>query len=246
MTEQHFSTPQPIELAVSIAAGEIDVRTFEGDESTVTLEGSPKLIEALRVDLVGDRLVIEQRKRSLVGWFGRAEDLLHIQVGLPHRSRVSVATASADARLDGTFAGLEMKSASGGVTLTGDLEGNAVVKTISGDARLPRVAGDLTGQSVSGDVTADAVEGSVSVNSVSGDLRIGSVRQGRVNVQSVSGDVELGVAAGTSIDIDAASASGDLSSEVPLSEAPDGEATGATVVIRGNTVSGDFRVLRAA
>lgn len=245
MTEQHFSTPQPVELAVRIAAGDIDVLTVEGDESTVTLDGSPKVLDSLRVELVGNRLVIEQRKRSVLGWFERSEDRLRIAAQVPHRSRVSVATASADTRLDGNFAGVDIKSASGDVSVTDQLDGDAVVKTVSGDARLGRVTGDLTAQSVSGDITAQAVDGSVSVSSVSGDLQIGSLHQGRVNVHSVSGDVELGVAPGTSVDLDATSASGDLSSEVPLAGTPTDE-PGPTVVIRGNTVSGDFRVRRAA
>jgi hypothetical protein len=83
------------------------------------------------------------------------------------------------------------------------------------------------------------------VKSVSGSVRIGSVREGTVDVQSVSGDVELGVPTGTNLDLDAGSASGELSSEVPLSDTPSG-GPGPKLVVRSNTVSGDFRVVRAA
>jgi DUF4097 and DUF4098 domain-containing protein YvlB len=245
MNEQQFSTPRPIRLEVKVAAGNIDVGTVEDGQSTVALEGPEKLVAATSVELVGDRLVIQQRRKSLVGWFGRLEESLNVKARIPEHSSVDIVTASGEARLDGSFGGLEVKSASGDVVVSGELDGDAEVKTVSGGVRLPRLAGNLTVKSVSGDVAADSVGGSVSVKSVSGDVRVGSLHEGKVEVQSVSGDVELGVAAGTSIAVDASSASGHLSSEVPLSDVSGGDGE-ASLVIRGNTVSGDLRVFRAA
>ena len=245
MSEQHFATPRAVRLEATIAAGEIHVSTLDGEESTVTLAGPEKLLEAMQVELVGDRLVVQQRRKSLFSFLGYSDESLRVDVVVPPGSTVGITTASADATLDGSFAGLETKSASGGVRVIGDIAGDAIVSTVSGDVDLPHVSGDVTMRSVSGSVAAEAVDGSLSMKTVSGDVRVGALREGAAEVQSVSGDVELGVAPGTSIDVDAASASGDLSSEVPLGDAPRA-GTGPRLVIRGNTVSGDFRVVRAA
>jgi hypothetical protein len=245
MTEQQFDTPGPVKLEVTFAAGDVQIATVDGHDSTVTLEGSQRLLDATRVELIGDRLVIQQRRRSFTGLFDRIDNRWHVQARIPHGSRVEIVTASGDAALGGAFGAVQMKSASGELSVTGEVAGDAKAETVSGQVRLPHVAGDLTARTVSADVAADSVDGSVSVKSVSGRLHVGSLREGTTTVQSVSGSVDLGIAPGTSIDIDAGSASGQLSSDIPLAEAPNAQ-SGPTVVIRGNTVSGDFRVFRAA
>jgi DUF4097 and DUF4098 domain-containing protein YvlB len=244
-SEHRFETSEPIQLEVRIPSGNVEVVTVERPESVIRIEGPAKLVEATTVELEGDRLVVTMRRKTFTGLFVQFDGSLRVHAQIPHHSRFELVTASADGALDGVFGGLVLKSASGDISLRGELKGDAIAKTVSGEVRLPGIGGSLEVQTVSGNVRADSVDRAVSVKSVSGDVRIGSVREGRVNVQSVSGDVAVGIAVGTHVDVDAGSASGVLSSDVPLSDSP-GEEEGPTVVVRGNTVSGDFRLFRAA
>ena len=254
MAEYTFHTPEPVELDMQVPIGDIDVETIDGDESFVTVTGSEKALAQMRVELEGRRLVVQLKGKHPFGIsiaigdfnFFQGGGGLHIKVKVPHASLASITTATADTKLRGRYAKLNSKSASGDVVVTGEIEGDADLKTVSGDVRLGHVGGDLRATTVSGDVTAGSIDGSVEMKSVSGDVRFESVRQGTVTVQSVSGDIDVGVAAGTNLDVDAGSVSGDLTSEVPLGSEPGGVSDGPVLVVRGKTISGDFRVFRAA
>jgi hypothetical protein len=247
MSEHRFATPHPVRLEVTVSSGDVEVVAVEGEESVLTLHGPQPLVDAAQVELIGDRLIVSEPRRSSVGGLIAllASESLDVVARVPRESAVAVTTASGDVTLEGAFGGVEMKSASGDLEVAGEVDGDVVVKSASGDAQLGPVTGSLVAQTVSGDVTAASVDGPVKVKSVSGDVHIDLLREGEVSIQSVSGDVALGIEEGSCIDVDAGSTSGELSSEVPLSRSQDA-GDGPVVLIRSHSVSGDFRVFRAA
>jgi hypothetical protein len=252
MAEHRFHTPNPVELALKIPIGDIDVETVDGEESVITVDASEKLLELLEVYQDGDRIVVELRGKKpfgitiSIGDFSFGNNRLDIKARVPHGSGLALSTAAADAKVRGRLGWLDVKSASGDLRVDGEIERDATIKTVSGDVRLQHVGGELRVQSVSGDLFAEYVGRSVQAKSVSGDVRLESVREGEVTAQSVSGDIDVGVSPGTNLDVDAGSVSGDLTSEVPLGSEPgDASGDGPLLVVRGKTVSGDFRVFRA-
>jgi DUF4097 and DUF4098 domain-containing protein YvlB len=253
MPEHRFHTPEPAELEIKIPTGDIVVDTVDGDESVITLEGSERMLELTEVRQDGRRIVVELKSRKPFGISISIGDIswgnggnLRVRARVPHGSDITLATAAADMRLQGRMRTLEAKSASGDLVLRGEVQEDATIKTVSGDVRIEAVHGELHFTTVSGDLVAQWVGRSVEGKSVSGDVRIAATREGTVMVQSVSGDIEVGVQQGTNLDVDAGSVSGDLTSEVPLGSDPDSAGgEGPTLVVRGKTVSGDFRVFRA-
>ncbi len=253
MIEKSFQTPLPLELEVRIPAGQIDVETVDGQESSVVVDGNEDLLDDVEIRHSGGRLVVGLRGKSKLGFvvafgsrvFGNAG--LRVQARIPHGASLTVKTSSADLGADGQFRSLDVNSVSGDVHLRGPVEHDASVKTVSGDLELQRVGGNASVQSVSGDLRLGPVGGSVETKSVSGDIRLASLSRGQARFTSVSGDIEVGIAAGSVLDVDAETTSGDLSSEVPLaSDSPsEGGDSDPTVVLRGRTVSGDLRVFRA-
>ena len=249
--EHRFHTPNPVELDVKIPAGDIVLETIDGEESTVVVEGNEKLVEQTTVELQGNRLVVEFRGPKPfgitieIGGWRIGNEKLRVHARVPHSSRAVLQTTSADSNVAGRLAELEVRTMSGDLAVVGEIERDATIKTVSGDVRFQEpIGGSLQVQTVSGDLYAVRVSSSLTVKSVSGDVRIDSIREGKATLQSVSGDITLAVERGTTVDVDANSVSGDLASDFEIGDG-DGIEPGPVLVIRGKTVSGDFRLTRA-
>jgi hypothetical protein len=248
---QQFELDGPVTVEIRIAKGDIVLSTADVDHARVQLSGPERLIQATSVELHGTTLEIKQRQRGLLGLLSSGDPRaivdgsVDVEILVPDGSSTDIVTASSDIELRGEFIEVGAKGASGDVEIRGEVFGDVTIKNVSGDVEIQHVGGDVRCQTVSGDVTVGTVDGSASVTSVSGDIELRSLCGGTVNVNSVSGDIELGIARGTGLEVDATSTSGDMSSDVPLDDAPIEEGDGAVVVVRARTVSGDVHIMRA-
>ena len=206
----------------------------------------------------GHEVVIDARDRGR-GLFRNAEVL--VTVNSPHGTSVESKTGSADITGHGRFGAVEVETGSGDVEFDeiarevrvnaasgdvqiGEIGGDAKVNTASGDLIIREVTGELSANSASGDILVREARASVSLNTASGDQEIGKVTQGSVSLKSASGDLQIGIAEGSSLFVDARSRSGEVRSELPVSDVPP-ENGGPAVELSANTMSGDITVARA-
>jgi hypothetical protein len=282
MRSETFSTPGPVHLDLDMPAGEIEIATANTDETTVELESDSaneqvqEMVAAARIESTrrGDvfHVTVEVRTRHGV-WisFSGGPDIrlgtpeMRLRITCPVGAELDVKTKSADLEAHGDFGDVDIKTASGDLsientrnaqvkTASGDVHFETVagildVKTVSGDVHVASVAGNANFQVVSGDVFVHDAGGSISGTSVSGDQRYEAVVNGRVELRAVSGDIGLGVRRGSRVFIDANTVSGSTSSEFELSDSPAAPAAPVAdaplVEIFVKTVSGDVRLERA-
>jgi hypothetical protein len=275
MPSHTFETPDAVRLNLAIPAGRIEIETADVQQTQVELEAlsdaARELLGETRIDSRerpgGHEVIVEvpQRTSFFLG-FGRGAEF-RLRVACPDGADLDIRTKSADVQARGRYGAVEIKSASGDLsideaqevrvkTASGDVALDTVhgvthVQSASGDLAVQRTGGDATVQLVSGDLWIRDAGASVHANTVSGDQRIEAVVSGSVELQAVSGDVLVGVRRGSRVYIDANTLSGSTNSEFELSDAPaedPGTESDDTPIVelRIKTVSGDVNVVRAA
>lgn len=241
-----FTTPGAVHLKVANPCGDVTIEAIEGDTTEVVLTAARSDDPQAQVEhhqRGGRHEVTVTVPRNKTRLFGLLADEVTVTVRLPRGASASVISASADVRVRGEMGRLEVKSASGDVRV--EQARDAQLATVSGDVDLGRATGSCTAVSVSGDVRVGHLDGDLKGKSVSGDLTVDCAAQGVISARSVSGDLTVRVQRGSRVVVDAASTSGDVRSELELSDArPEGD--GPTVSIQALSVSGAVRVARAA
>jgi Toastrack DUF4097 len=238
MRNETFHTPEPPELRINLPSGDIRVQTSaEATETYVELSGPNE--DDARIEQRRDQIVIEIERKKLFGFKGD-----HILlVTAPFGTRVDSNFASADFEGVGRLGNVSIDTASGDVRLAA-VDGRLEVNSASGDVRVEFVGDDIRVNSASGDVTIGEAEHDAKIRTASGDIVIKSAVRGKIDITSASGDVEVGIRQGSKVYIDASSMSGDMSSELDVTDAPSGS-DGPNIDFRARTMSGDVTVRRA-
>jgi DUF4097 and DUF4098 domain-containing protein YvlB len=154
-----------------------------------------------------------------------------------------VNAASGDVQIAQVGGEARINTASGDVQIA-SIEREGKINSASGDVLVNKAVGRFEANSASGDVMVREASSSVGVNTASGDQLIGSVAQGKIDLKSASGDLKIGIREGSTLWVDARSRSGEVRSELPVSDLPP-EGDAPHVELRANSMSGDITVVRA-
>ncbi len=250
---EEFTVGSRPTVDVRLQSGRVFVENGPIGEIVVELDG--RFVSELDVSQTGDGVTVRRPPGDRA--FGKGS--VRARIVAPPGTDLLVAGASCDVVARGRYGAVEVKTASGDVSL--DTAGRAEVKTASGDVAIERVegriqissasgevrlghaAGDVAAALASGDLVADVVGGSLKVATASGDVRVERFEGDEVRVRSVSGDVDLGLVAGIRLDLSVNTLAGDV--RLPDEAVPaDGPAANRKVRVSASTVSGDVILRR--
>jgi hypothetical protein len=177
-----YDTPTPIDLAINLPVGAIEV--FAGDRADTVVTVSPtnpakgvdrRGAEETKVDFDGRRITING-PRPRFSWIGPTESV-DVLVKLPTGSRLTAETAVGGVRTLGRLGATRIKCSMGPVDVdtTGDLwlrasHGNATLGTAEGGIEITADHGQIRVGTVTGDAILKASHGSIRVGECGGDL----------------------------------------------------------------------------
>ncbi|MGH3711856.1 MAG: DUF4097 family beta strand repeat-containing protein [Micromonosporaceae bacterium] len=187
-----FPVSGPLELAVRLGSGVVEVTAADTAEATVELTpmrlGDTDALDVIaqsRVELRGDSLRIDVPAKHRMM---RRTPPVRVRVTVPTDSAVDAEVGSADVQIEGGIGTLVAEAGSGDL-IAGSC-GDARIRCGSGDVRISESQA-ITFKSGSGDLTIGWCGGDFTVQSGSGDVSVEQA-SGKGHITTASGDVELG------------------------------------------------------
>jgi hypothetical protein len=203
-----FSTPGPIDLAINLPVGAIDIVATDRSDTVVTVSptnpdkpADRRGAEQTSVELDGNRLTV-RGPRARLSFIGPTESV-DVRVELPAGSRLTAESSVGWVRTAGRLGATRIKASTGGVEVdsAGDVwikagHGDAVVGVADGSAEIVADHGRIRVGSVTGDATLTSSHGSVQVGESGGDLEA-KLAYGDLDVETARGSVSAKTAYGS-------------------------------------------------
>ena len=215
-----FATPGPIDVAVNLPVGRLDVVATDRTDTVVTVSPTnpDKPVDVrgaadTTVAFADGRLTVTAPKPrfSITG----PSESIEIRVELPSGSRLTAETAAGSVRSTGILGATRVKASHVDLEHTGDLwlraiHGNVEVGTADGNAEITADHGQIRVGTVTGDALLKASHGTVTIGEAGGevdarlsygDLEIGSALAS-VSGRTAYGAIRLREVSSGSIDLD--------------------------------------------
>lgn len=200
-----FSTPSPIDLAIKMPVGAIEIVAGDRDDTVVTVSPTnpAKAVDVrganeTAVEFDGQRLTITgpRPRFSFVGPF----ESIDVKVELPIGSRLTAENLGGPVRTSGRLGATRIKSSLVDIDSTGDLSvralnGNVTVANADGTVDITADHGQIRLGTVTGEATLKASHGSITVTEARGDLEA-KLSYGDLAITKALGSVEAKTAYG--------------------------------------------------
>ena len=158
---------------------------------------------------------IEVRKRSAIPWPKSLEVRMELQV--PTKTNLDIRTGGGDVKVSHLEGDTTLETSGGDVGVR-NLTGNLTAHTSGGDIELHDLTGDVNVRTSGGDITLQNAHGRIEARTSGGDvtaeLARGNAKGGEI--ETSGGDIELRLDPTVSLDLDASTSSGEVTSTLPL------------------------------
>jgi Putative adhesin len=179
-----YSTPTPIDLAINVQVGRIEIVASDRTDTVVTVSPSSSTKAIDRRGVEQTKITYDDGRLSIVGpkprisWIGSGPyESVDVKVELPTGSRLSAEIAVGGVRTVGRLGATRVKNSTGAVEIdaTGDLwlragHGGATVGTVEGGIDITAAYGQIRIGSVSGDALLKSSYGGVQIGESGGEL----------------------------------------------------------------------------